>query len=315
MRTNKNDSVQPVKHGFVYNIKQYKYTYALILPALIFVFVFLYLPLAGVILAFKDFNIMDGVLGSPWVGFENFKVIFTYPDMLKAIGNTLLYGCVILFGSFPFPIILALMFNELRNMKFKKVVQTVSYMPYFLSWISVIGLIQTLFATEGTFNQILAQFIGEGYEKKNILMESKYFLNIVFLSHLWKSVGWSSVVFLAAIAGIDPTLYEACTIDGGGKWQQILHITLPGIKSTIIITLIMSLGTLVNTNFEQVYGLQNVYTQEDTEVISTLIYRQGIQNGEYSLATAFGLSQGLVTLTLMLVSNKITKKLSGTSIW
>lgn len=304
-----------LKHGFVYNIKRYRYTYALILPALIFVFVFLYLPLTGVILAFKDFNIIDGVFGSPWVGFDNFKIIFTYPDMLKAVGNTLLYGCVILFGAFPFPIILALMFNEIRNMKFKKVVQTISYMPYFLSWISVIGLIQTLFATEGTINQVLAQIIGEGYEKKNILMDSNYFLPIMFLSHLWKNVGWSSVVFLAAIAGIDPTLYEACTIDGGGKWQQIWHITLPGIKSTIIITLIMSLGTLVNTNFEQVYGLQNVYTQEATEVISTLIYRQGIQNGEYSLATAFGLSQGLVTLTLMLVSNAITKKLSGTSIW
>ena len=220
-----------------------------------------------------------------------------------------------MFGAFPFPIILALMFNELNNMKFKKVVQTISYMPYFLSWISVIGLIQTLFATEGTVNQLLAQIIGETYEKKNILMDSNYFLPIMFLSHLWKNVGWSSVVFLAAIAGIDPTLYEACTIDGGGKCQQIWHITLPGIKSTIIITLIMSLGTLVNTNFEQVYGLQNVYTQEATEVISTLIYRQGIQNGEYSLATAFGLSQGMVTLTLMLVSNAITKKLSGTSIW
>lgn len=142
--------IPAVKHGFVYNIKQHRYTYALILPALIFVFVFLYLPLTGIILAFKDFNIIDGIWGIPWVGFENFKIIFTYPDMLKAIGNTLLYGCIILFGAFPFPIILALMFNELDNMKFKKVVQTISYMPYFLSWISVIGLIQTLFATEGT---------------------------------------------------------------------------------------------------------------------------------------------------------------------
>ncbi len=303
------------RRGVVYNIRQHSYTYALIAPAVLFVLIFQYFPLTGIIMAFKDFNVMDGIWGSPWVGLENFKTIFTYPDMLHAIKNTFVYGAVILFGGFPFPIILALMFNELRGMRFKKVVQTITYMPYFLSWISVIGLFYAFLSTEGTLNQLMVKLVGDGYEAKNILMDSKYFLPIIFVSHLWKNVGWSSVVFLAAIAGIDPSLYEACTIDGGNKWHQIIHITLPGIKSTIIIVLIMSLGTLVNTNFEQVYGFQNVYTQEATEVITTLIYRQGIQNGEYSLATAFGLSQGVITIFLMLTSNAIAKKLSGTSIW
>lgn len=313
--TNKAKSELKMKRGFLYNIKRHKYAYILILPAVLFVLVFAYLPLIGVIISFKDYNVIDGILGSPWVGLDNFKIIFTQPNMLKTIGNTLLYGAVILFGGFPFPIILAIMFNELLNMKFKKVVQTVSYMPYFLSWISVIGLFYAFLATEGPLNSFMAKFIGEGYEAKNILLDSKYFLPIIYISHLWKNVGWSSVIFLAAIAGIDPSLYEAASIDGCGKFKQILHITLPSISTTILIVLVMSLGTLVSTNFEQVYGFQNVYVQEETEVINTVIYRQGIENGKYSLATAFGLSQGVVTLALLLVSNAMSKKLFKVSIW
>ncbi len=294
---------------------KYRYAYLLILPAVLFVFIFSYLPMLGIVIAFKDYNVFDGILKSPWVGMKHFITIFTYPDMLHAIKNTLVYGAVILFGGFPFPILLALMFNELRNLRFKKTVQTIAYMPQFLSWISVIGLVYAFFATEGTFNQIMAKIVGEGYEAKNILMDSHYFLTVIFLSHLWKSVGWSSVIFIAAIAGIDLTLYEAAQIDGCGKLKQAFYITLPSIKTTIIVVLLMSLGSLVNTNFEQVYGFQNVYIQEDTEVINTLIYRQGIQNGEYSLATAFGLAQGLVSLLLLLCANAISKKLCDTSIW
>lgn len=303
------------KNRFLSNISKHKYAYALIAPSLIFVFIFAYLPLAGVIIAFKNFDIIKGIIGSPWVGFENFKTIFTYPDMIKAIGNTLLYGAVILFGAFPFPIILAVLFNELRNMKFKKVTQTISYMPYFLSWISVIGLFYSIFALEGTFNSVMAKIIGESYEAKNILLDSKYFLPIIYFSHLWKNVGWSSVLYLAAIAGIDPTLYEAASIDGCGRLRQVWNITIPCIRTTILVVLIMSLGTLVNTNFQQVYGFQNVYTQESTEVINTFIYRQGIENGKYSLATAFGLTQGVVTIILLLTANSLSKKFCDTSIW
>ena len=301
--------------GFVYNIKKHAYVYLLMLPAILLVFVFSYLPLTGVIMAFKDFDISKGIFSSPWVGFENFKVIFTYPNMIRAILNTLLYGVVILFGTMPFTIILALLFNEIKNMHFKKIVQTVSYMPYFLSWISVIGLIYSFCATEGPLNEIISKFAGVEYEPTNILMNSKCFLPVMYISHMWKNIGWSSVIFLAAIAGIDPTLYEAATVDGCGKLQQVKNITLPCISGTIIIVLIMSLGTLVSTNFEQVYGLQNVFTQDDTEVINTLIYRQGIQNGKYSLATAFGLSQGIVSLTLLLIANGLSKKVADISIW
>lgn len=303
------------KRGFVENIKKYKYTYLLILPALLYIIIFGYTPLTGIILAFKDYNIFDGIFGSRWVGFDNFVTIFKHKEMVLGIKNTLVYGCVILFGGFPFPIILALLFNEIRNMRFKKFAQTVIYMPHFLSWISVIGMMYALFAIDGSVNQILRTIFGEGYEAKNILLDSNYFLPVIFVSHLWKSCGWSSIIFLAAIAGIDPSLYEAATIDGCGKFKQVIYITLPSIATTAIIVLVMSLGSMVNVNFEQVYGLQNAYTQADTEVIGTLIYRLGIQDGRYSLSTAFGIAQGIVSLIIMLTANAFSKKIANISIW
>ncbi len=296
-------------------VKANKYAYILILPALIYVTVFAYMPMGGILMAFKNFDIIKGISESPWVGFENFKKVFSDENMLLAVKNTIVYGATILFGAFPFPIILAILFNELRGVRFKKVVQTVSYMPYFLSWVSVISLFYTFLALEGPINQIIGKIVGESYVPVNILMEAEYFLPVIFVSHLWKNVGWSSVIYLASIAGIDPVLYEAAMIDGCGRFKQVWHITLPSIRSTALIVFIMSVGTLFSTNFEQVFGFQNVYTQNSTEVINTLIYRSGIENGNYSQATAFGLAQGLVTVTLTFVANAISKKLAGTSIW
>lgn len=295
--------------------KEHKIALMLLLPALIAVLIFNYIPLMGLVIAFKDYDVFKGIHLSPWVGLENFRTIFDKPEMLKAIYNSLIYGITITFGAFPFPIILALLFNELRNVRFKKVVQTISYMPHFLSWASIVSLFYAFFAAEGSFNELMAKIVGEGYEPINILMESKYFLGIIFGSHLWKSVGWESVIFLAAITGIDTSLYEAASIDGCGKFKQAIHITLPMIRNTAVIVLVMSLGGIVATNFEQVYGFQNVFIQEETETINTLIYREGIQNGKYSLATAFGLSQGLVTLLLILSANFFSKKFLKVSIW
>jgi len=303
------------EYSLMPRIKQYKYAYLLILPAILFVIFFSYVPLGGIIIAFKDFDIMKGIFGSQWVGLKHFKEIFTYPEMLGAIKNTFIYGIAITFGTFPFPVILALLFNELRGIRFKKVVQTVAYMPHFLSWISVIGLVYAFLATEGPVNQLMAKLVGEGYVPKNILMDSEYFLPIIFISHIWKNVGWSSVIFMASIAGIDPTLYEAAEVDGCGKLRQVWYITIPCIAGTILVVLVMSLGSVVNTNFEQVYGFQNVFTQQQTETINTLVYRKGIQNGEYSLATAFGLTQGIVSIALISVANFFSKKMFDMSIW
>ena len=296
-------------------MKKYRFLYALILPAFVLTLIFCYLPMLGVVIAFQDYDIIDGIFGSRFVWFDNFIKIFTYPKFLYAIKNTVFYSAVILFCTTPFPILLALLFNELGNRHFKKVVQTISYLPYFLSWISVIGMFYAFFSTEGAFNDIRIMLMGADTERVNILMDSKNFLPILFLSNLWKNVGWSSVIYLAAITGIDPTLYESATVDGCGRLKQVWYITLPGIMPTIIILFIMATGSLVTSNFEQVYGFQNVFTQEQTEVINTLVSRQGIQNAQYSLATAFGVVQGAVSFLIVFVSNAIIKRATGTGIW
>lgn len=289
--------------------------YLLLLPAVLSVIIFNFLPFVGVVIAFKDFDVIDGIWGSRWVGLENFIKIFKYPEMLASIKNTLIFSIVGVFGKFPFPIILALLFNEIRNAKFKKFVQTISYFPHFLSWASVCALIYAMFAIDGPVNNLMAKIVGESYQRTNILMDSKNFLPVMFFSGLWKELGWSSIIYLAAIAGVDASMYEAAEVDGCNRFKQVLYITLPAIKTTIVLVLLLGMGSLVTANFEHVYGLQNVYTQNETEVINTLVYRKGIQGGEYSLATAFGLMQGIVSVTLVVLANKFSQVVSETSLW
>ena len=289
--------------------------YLLLLPAVLSVIIFNFLPFVGIVIAFKDFDVIDGIWGSRWVGLENFIKIFKYPEMLASIKNTLIFSIVGVFGKFPFPIILALLFNEIRNAKFKKFVQTISYFPHFWSWASVCALIYAMFAIDGPVNNLMAKIVGESYQRTNILMDSKNFLPVMFFSGLWKELGWSSIIYLAAIAGVDASMYEAAEVDGCNRFKQVLYITLPAIKTTIVLVLLLGMGSLVTANFEHVYGLQNVYTQNETEVINTLVYRKGIQGGEYSLATAFGLMQGIVSVTLVVLANKFSQVVSETSLW
>ena len=303
------------REGLFNNIVRNKYLFILVLPALLSVFIFSYVPMVGIVISFMDFDIIKGLSGSDWVGFKHFIDIFTNEELLASIVNTLWYGVVLLFGTFPMPIILALLINEVTNMRFKKVVQTISYLPHFISMIAVVGMFYAFFSVTGTYNDLMCSIIGEGYERRNLLMDSKFFLPIIYTASLWKTVGWNSVIYLAAIAGVDQTMFEAATVDGCSKLKQILYITIPSIKGTILVVLIMSLGGLFNTNFELVNGFQNVFTQAETDVISTVIYRQGIQNGKYSLSTAFGLAQGIVTLIVTVLANTLSKKVLEVSIW
>ncbi|WP_409344914.1 ABC transporter permease [Paenibacillus sp. MBLB4367] len=296
-------------------IIRYRFLYLLISGAFIWTVIFCYLPMIGIIMSFQDFNIFKGFWGSPFVGLEHFVTIFTDPMFLKAIGNTLWYSSLILVLGFPLPIILALMFNELRGKYFKRVVQTISYLPYFLSWISVVALFYSFFEMSGPFNDLKVYLFGEGTERTNILMDPDNFAGILFGSHLWKNVGWSSVIFLAAIAGIDSQLYEAAVVDGASRWKQIVHITLPGIMPTAMIIFILNSGGLVTANFEQVFGFQNLYTVEQTQVVNTLVYKLGVQQGNYSLATAFGLAQGIVSFLIVYIVNRVSRKVSSVSIW
>ena len=312
-----NSIIEKPKKTLITRILRNKYIYLLLLPALILTFIFHYIPYLGLYMAFTDFDIFKGIFGSPFVGLKHFANIIRTPAFGNAIINTVLYSAIILFGGTPVPIILALMFNELRNKFFKRFSQTISYLPYFISWISVVALFQTFLSFDGPFNDIRRLLLGPDVEPFNPLMESGrfYYILIVFISHLWKNAGWGTVIYLAAISGIDVQLYEAAVIDGCKRWKQTLYITLPMIMPTTTILLVLNMGSLVNVNFEQFYGFHNLYNLRDNEVINTIIYKRGINMGEYSLATAFGLSQGIVSFILVLLSNRLSKKLGGSTVW
>ena len=305
------------KGSLASRILRNKYVYLLLLPSIILTFIFNYMPYVGLYMAFTDFDIFKGIFGSTFVGLKHFENIIRTPAFSRAVVNTLLYSAILLFGGTPVPIILALMFNELHNKFFKRFSQTVSYLPYFISWISVVALFQTFLSFDGPFNDIRRLLLGPEADPFNPLMEPGrfYYILIIFISHLWKNAGWGTVIYLAAIAGIDAQLYEAAVIDGCKRWKQIWHITLPMIIPTTTILLVLNMGSLVNVNFEQFYGFHNLYNLRDNEVINTIIYKRGLNMGEYSLATAFGLSQGIVSFILVLLSNRLSKKLGGSTVW
>jgi putative aldouronate transport system permease protein len=294
-------------------IKKDIFIYILLLPALLLTFIFSYLPMPGIFVAFQDFNIFKGILHSPFVGLKHIIEFIQTPQLIKAVRNTLEISVLYLVIGFPIPIILALLFNELKNGIFKRVIQTVSYLPYFLSWISIIGIFTSFYALYGPLNDLVVLLLGQGTERILFLAEQKLFIpNILFLS-IWKEAGWGSVIYLAAITSIDSTLYEASGIDGASRFQQIRHITIPGIMPTAIILLILSLSGLFGSNFELIYGLKNPFI--DFEVISTVVYKYGIQNSNYSLAAAVGFIQGLIAFLLIATSNYISKKVTEIGIW
>lgn len=294
-------------------IRKYSFVYALLFPAVAVVFVFNYLPLPGIIVAFQKFDIFKGVLHSPFVGLDNIIGFLNTPKLMASVWNTLQVSVLCLLFGFPAPIVLALLFNELKNGAFKRTIQTVSYLPYFLSWISVIGIFTSFLSVYGPMNDLRLLLLGPGAERMLFLADQGLFVpNIVFLT-IWKEAGWGTVIYLAAITSIDPQLYEAAGMDGANRLQQTLHITLPGLMPTAVILLILNLGGLFGSNFELIYGLQNPFI--NFEVISTIVYKYGIQNGDYSLATAVGFTQGLIAFMLIAASNIISKKVTSIGIW
>lgn len=303
-------------------MKRYKYLYLLIAPSLIVHFIFAYLPIGGIVIAFKDYDIIKGLWASPWCGFQNFIDIFTKPGfsdkLLGATLNTLHFSSLILFFGTPFPILLAILFNELKLNKFKKFTQTVSYLPHFLSWVAVGGIFYSVFATYGIWNDILVKFFGlfgVEYVRTNLMMEAKNFPAVLFWTNIWKTIGWSSIIYLAAITGINQDLYDAAKVDGCNRFGQMWYVTIPGILPTILILFIMSVGSLFSVNFDQVFNLQNAFIQEKTEVLDTLTYQLGIKQAQYSFTAAFGVIHSVIGFTLTWTTNKISKTLSGVGIW
>lgn len=296
----------------VSDLKRNKYIYVMLIPALIYYFIFHYWPMYGLTMAFKNFRPGLGIFGSPWVGLEHFKDFFSSYYFWRILKNTLMLSVTSLVFGFPAPILLALLFNELKNGIFKKIVQTISYLPHFVSILVICGMIIDFTSTKGLFNNISVMF---GGERVNLLSQPQFFRPIYVISGIWQGIGWGTIIYLAALSGIDTEQYEAASIDGCSKLKQVFYITLPGIMPTIIIMLILAIGNLMNVGFEKVLLLYNPNTYETADVISTFVYRKGIQELSYSYGSAVGLFNSIINFTLLVSANYFSKKSSESSLW
>jgi len=287
----------------------------MVIPGVVIVFIFAYIPMYGVLTAFKEYNLIQGFWNSPWVGFKHFEAFFNAPDFARVIRNTLVIALLKFFIGFPAPIILALMLNEVRHYFFKRVIQTVSYLPNFLSWVIVSGFVISMLSTDNGSVNIALQNLNLIDEPINFLSIPEYFWGILVATNVWKEIGFGSIVYLAAIAGVDPSLYEAAEMDGASKFQQMYLITIPTIMPVIVIFMILAIGNLLNAGFEDILLLgANPILREVSDVIDTYVYRTGIQQLRYSYATAVGLFKSVVNVMLLVFANYMARR-SGTSLW
>ncbi|UKS24565.1 ABC transporter permease subunit [Paenibacillus sp. HWE-109] len=287
--------------------------YVISIPGIIYFLLFKYIPLMGSVIAFQNYNIFKGIKGSPWVGFDNFQRMFAYADFLQILKNTILIGFYDLFFAFPIPIILALLINELRVMAYKRIVQTVVYMPHFLSWVIVGGVVVgVLSPSTGIVNHLLGLF---GIDSIYFMGENSYIRTILIGSGIWKDSGWGTIIYLAAIAGINPDLYEAAQIDGASRIRQVFSITIPSILPTIVILFLLHIGNFLDFGFERVFVFLNPLNSENGEIIDTFVYRAGLVDRQYSYTTAIGLFKSVVGLALIMLSNTFSKKMTGEGLY
>ncbi|WP_136606632.1 ABC transporter permease [Paenibacillus dokdonensis] len=291
-----------------------KYLQVMALLGVAWIIIFSYIPMYGVIIAFKQYVITHSISDAPWVGLENFKAFLDDDELPKVIWNTLGMSFFKLLIGFPLPILFALFLNELRSLRLKKAVQTISYLPHFLSWVILGGILATWLADVGIINHIL---MGLHIIKEPIsyLAEPSYFWSIIITSDIWKELGWSAIIYLAAIAGVSPDLYEAATIDGAGRFQKMWYVTLPGIKGTVSILFILAISGVLNSNFDQILVLRNSLNESASNVIDIYVYQTGLVNSRYSYSAAVGLIKSLIALVLLLIANSVSKKLNDTSLF
>jgi len=287
-------------------IKRYRWMYVMALPGLLYFVIMKYMPMWGILLAFQDYNPFKGFWNSEWVGLENFRTFFTYGDFWPLLRNTLAISILNLIFFFPAPIILALMLNEVRAESFKRVTQTLIYLPHFLSWVIVVSFTFLFFSFDiGILNKALSFM---GFAKISILTEPQYFYGLLIGQSIWKEVGWGTIIFLAAIAGVDQQLFEAATVDGAGRLRRIWHVTLPAIRSTVVILMILKLGDMLDVGFEQILLMLNPMVQTVGEVFDTYVYQQGILSGNFSYSIAVGLFKSVAGLILVVGGNYLAKK-------
>lgn len=290
-----------------------RYLYMMVTPGLLYFAIFKYLPMWGVMISFKDYLPYRGFWNSPWVGFKHFDRFFQDPVFWLLLKNTFVLAIYNIVFFFPIPILIALMLNELRVEWFKRYIQTAVYIPHFVSWVVVVGMVYTFFSSEGgIFTNML---VNAGFGKINFLMSNDWFRPMIILEVIWKESGWGTIIFLAALSGVDPTLYEAAKMDGAGRMRQLWHITLPAIRSTIVILFILRLGSFLDTGFEQVFLMLNSTNREVGEVFDTYVYVNGVQQGQFSFSTAVGLFKSLVGLCLVLAANKAAKKIGEQGVY
>lgn len=290
-------------------IRRDRALYLLLLPLLAYYVIFHYIPMYGVTMAFKDYNIFEGLMNSPWVGLDNFRLMFLNDEFLIVLRNTIFLNFTGFIISFPAPIILALLLNEIRLEGFKRVIQGVMYLPYFLSWVIVAGLVNSLLSpSTGMINNLITTLGGESIY---FMSEKVWWIITYQLAGIWKNAGWGTIVFLAALSTINPDLYDAAKIDGAGRWQRMRHVTLPGITSTIIVVMLLSLGKLITIAFDRPFLLGNPMVSDVADVISTYVYRVGLLNIDYAYAVAVGLFQAVVNLSFLLMSNWLSLRVKG----
>ncbi|MDQ1913411.1 ABC transporter permease subunit [Paenibacillus sp. GD4] len=292
---------------------KYRTLYFLALPPILYFVVFKYIPMFGSIIAFKNYNIFKGILDSPWAGMDHFRAMLEYPEFRRILSNTLLINLYDLLLSFPAPIVLALLLNEIRSTLYKKWVQTVIYMPHFLSWVIVSGIVVGFLSpSSGMFNTVLGWF---GAEPIYFMGDSAYIRSIIIGSGLWRDIGWGTIIYLAALAGIHPDLYEAAEIDGAGRFQQTVSITLPALLPTIAVLFMLKIGHFMDFGFERVFVFLNPLNSQNGEIIDTYIYKAGLLEQQYSYTTAIGLFNSVLGLLLVFLANHLHKKATGESLY
>lgn len=299
----KKGKIELLKRDFKMNFD----LYLLVIPVIVFYIIFCYGPMYGSIIAFKKFSPAAGILGSKWVGFKNFEDFFKSPNFLRLMYNTVNISLKTILIGFPAPIIFALLLNEIRNSKISGFIKTVSYFPHFVSIVVICGMIKVFVADTGFVGRVVNNITGGS---TSLLNDPKYFVSIYVASELWQEVGWNSIIYMAAIAGIDQQLYEAATVDGAGKWKQLIHVTLPGIAPTVVLLFIMRMGGIVSVGYEKIILLYNEMTYDTADVISSYVYRMGLQKFNYSFSTAVGLFNSAIGFMFVIITNFISKKVS-----
>lgn len=306
------DVRQPMGIGLKKEFQKHWILYLMMLPALIYFLVYCYFPMFGLSIAFQKYRIGDSFFGGEFVGFKHFVDFFESYYFVRLLRNTVVLSLGLLIFGFPIPLLFALLLNEVRSMKFKKIAQTITYLPHFISILVICGLILDFTKVDGLINTIIQAFGGSPVA---FMSKAEWFRPIYITSDIWATFGWNSIIYMAALLGIETEQYEAASLDGANRLQKILHVSLPGILPIIVTTLLMRLGHIMSLGFEKVFNLYNTSTYETADIISTFVYRQGILNANYSSATAVGLFNAVINLFMVVCANKLSRKLTETSLW